>query len=283
MDFSSRLFFILPETIFMPPLKIGFHDFLNAQPVLVPLRNAADSLGFDLILDTPAALAQRLQTGELDLAMIPSIEFLREEYRLLPGVSISSRGPVGTVLLVSRKPLERIQTLALDKRSRTSAALLRILSSKVLPDDIEYSTADPDPKAMLETHDAALIIGDQALQMERRPEWVVHDLSQIWFEQTGKTFVHAVVAVRPEVELQGEVVEAIQKAKVKGFAELEAIVKSQSAKTGIAEERCRDYLEHKIIYDLGERELDGLSHFQDLCLQHSLLDRKRPLAGEATG
>ncbi len=267
----------------MPPLKIGFHDFLNAQPVLVPLRNAADSLGIDLILDTPAALAQRLQAGEMDLAMIPSIEFLREEYRLLPGVSISSRGPVGTVLLVSRKPLDRIQTLALDKRSRTSAALLRILSSKVLPDDIEYSTADPDLKAMLETHDAALIIGDQALQMERRPEWVVHDLSQIWFEQTGKTFVHAVVAVRPEVELQGEVVEAIQKAKVKGFAELEAIVKSQSAKTGIAEERCRDYLEHKIIYDLGERELDGLSHFQDLCLQHGLLDRKRPLAGEATG
>ena len=258
-----------------PLLKIGFHDFLNAQPMLVPLQHAADSLGFDLVLDTPAALAQRLQAGKLDLAMIPSIEFLKEEYRLLPGVSISSRGPVDTVLLVSRKPLDRIQTLALDKRSRTSAALLRILFDQVLPDDVEFSTADPDPRAMLATHDATLIIGDQALQMERRPELVVHDLSQTWFEQTGKTFVHAVMAVRPEVALPGEVVEAIQQAR--GQAELEVIVKSQSAKTGIAEERCWDYLAHKIIYDLGERELDGLSHFQDLCLQHGLLDRKRPL------
>ena len=100
-------------------------------------------------------------------------------------------------------------------------------------------------------------------------------LSQSWFEQTGKTFVHAVVAVRPEMELKREVVEAIQKAR--GQADLEVIVKSQSAKTGIAEERCRDYLEHKIIYDLGESELDGLNQFQDLCLQHGLLDRKRPI------
>ena len=263
------------------PLKFGFHDFLNAQPILVPLQSKAKSLGFDLILDTPAALAERLRAGALDLAMIPSIEFLREDYRLLSGVSISSRGLVDTVLLVSRKPLGRIQTLALDQRSRTSATLLRILFNKVFPNDIEFSTASPDPTTMLKGHDAALIIGDQALQMERRPELMVHDLSQIWFEQTGKTFVHAVVAVRPEVALQKEVVEAIQQAQ--GQADLEAIAQDQSAKIGITLERCRDYLQHKIIYDFGAAELDGLIHFQDLCLQHGLLDRKRPLAGEADG
>ena len=262
----------------MPPsLKFGFHDFLNAQPLLVPLRRQAESLGWEMILDTPAALAERLRAGELDLAMIPSIEFLRADYRLLPGMSIASRGPVDTVLLVSRKPLDGIQTLALDHRSRTSATLLRILFHQVLPQDIEFSTADPDPTALLKTHDAALIIGDQALQLARRPDWKVHDLSQIWFEQTGKTFVHAVVAVRPEVELKKAVVAAIQQAKIIGREELAAIVQSQSTKTGIAPERCRDYLQHKIIYDFGAAELDGLIHFQDLCLQHGLLDLKRPI------
>ncbi|MEE9498222.1 MAG: MqnA/MqnD/SBP family protein, partial [Nitrospinaceae bacterium] len=88
-------------------LKFGFHDFINAQPLLIPLQEKEQQLGVSMITGSPANLAEWLSVGELDLAMIPSIEYLKdsEQYRLLPGIAVASRGPVGTVLLASRKPL----------------------------------------------------------------------------------------------------------------------------------------------------------------------------------
>lgn len=131
------------------------------------------------------------------MAMIPSIEYLKntDQYQLVPGVSISSRGPVGTVLLVSRLPLKEVVSVALDARSRTSAALLQILFGEVFPWNVFLETTEPDPEAMLATHDAALIIGDPAFRLrEDYPDLDIYDLSEHWFQQTGKMFVHAVVA-----------------------------------------------------------------------------------------
>ena len=93
-----------------------------------------------------------------------------------------------------RLPIEKIKTLALDDRSRTSVALLKILFADRFGPDVKLTSSPPDPEAMLKTHDAALIIGDQAFSLPKLPtETKVYDLSQEWFLETRKTFVHAVV------------------------------------------------------------------------------------------
>ena len=91
-------------------LKFGIHDFINAQPILASLREMGEWIKLDIYTETPARLAEQLNEGKLDFAMIPAIEYLRqaETLRLLPGISIASRNQVGTVLLVSKLSLIHI-------------------------------------------------------------------------------------------------------------------------------------------------------------------------------
>lgn len=258
-------------------LKFGFHDFINAQPLLIPLKEKEQQLGATLITGSPASLAEQLRAGELDLAMIPSIEYLKNsaQYRLLPGIAVASRGPVNTVLLASRLPLAEVQSIALDARSRTSAALLQILFGGVFPPSVFMETTDPDPQAMLKKHDAALIIGDLAFGLRSAcPDLQIADLSEQWFEQTGKTFVHAVVAVRNGTELDQEFLATVQKAKMEGLSRFESIAQTISKQSRIAFETCHDYLSTKIIYDLGKEEMIGLQHFRDVCFEKGILDQK---------
>jgi len=258
-------------------LKFGFHDFINAQPLLIPLKEREQQLGVTLITGSPASLAEQLREGELDLAMIPSIEYLKDsaQYRLLPGIAVASRGPVDTVLLASRLPLKEVQSVALDARSRTSAALLQILFGEVFPPNVSLELADPDPQAMLKKHDAALIIGDPAFRLRSVfPNLQIVDLSEQWFEQTGKTFVHAIVAVRNGIELDQGFLTMVQEAKTEGLSRLESIAQTESKQLGIAFETCLDYLSTKIIYDLGKEEMIGLQHFRDVCFEKGLIDQK---------
>lgn len=259
-------------------LRFGFHDFLNAQPLLLPLSRLARQAGIDMVLDTPSSIAAKLRAGELDLGMIPSVEYLRQadRYRLLPGLTIASRGTVGTVLLITKKPLAEVGALALDSRSLTSAALLRILFEDQFPPRIRFHNAAPDLDAMLKNHDAALIIGDQAFKVKDQAKGLtIYDLSEEWFRRTGKTFVHAVVAVR--VDLKKETVDTIQRAKSQGLREIPEIAKTQAGKYGISADFCEDYLRNKIIYELGEQELAGLTHFRGLCHQHGIIDHDHPI------
>ena len=234
--------------------------------------------GLDIHTDSPARLADQLSGGELDMAMIPAIEYLKQadRFRLLPNISIASRNKVGTVLLVSTVPLNAIRSLALDDRSRTSVALLQVLYSKVFVTGLKLESQEPDPEKMLENHDAALIIGDQALGFSK--EGVsVYDLSEEWFNQTGKTFVHAVMAVREGVKVEGGIIQTLLDAKQEGMENLDTIAESQAKKTDHPVSLLQDYLKNKIRYDFGEEEIEGLVHFQSLCHEAGLIPQKFPL------
>jgi len=238
------------------------------------LKCYADEAGLEMVLDVPSVLAQKLETGKLDLAMIPSIEYLRhnDSYKLLPGISIASRGPVDTVLLVTQVPLGQIKTLALDDRSRTSATLLRLLYNKDFSKDVRFCQSAPNPAQMLENNDAALIIGDQALKLDiPSREITVFDLSEEWFKRTGMTFVHAVIAIAPGVKIDHKVMDVIQKAKSDGLANLDEIARKQGELLGIEVDICKNYLSEKILYNLDKEEMDGLLHFQKLCSVENLL------------
>ena len=258
-----------------PLLKFGIHDFLNASPLLLPLKEKGVDMGFQIITDSPAALADRLEIGDLDLAMIPSVEYfkLSDRYRLIPDVCIASRGKVQTVLLLAKKPISEISSIAADVRSRTSVALLKILFP--FNSDLSIYPFPPDPQSMLTDHSAALIIGDQALMLgDLDPSLTVYDLSEQWFRQTGKTFVHAVVAVREKVSLDQAQKNFIQKTKVEGCGRIKEIVHVYKGFPEIDINVLEDYLEKKIKYDMDEAAIDGLTHFGNLCYQHGVISKK---------
>ncbi len=234
--------------------------------------------GLEIRTDSPARLADQLSGGELDMAMIPAIEYLKQadRFRLLPNISISSRNKVGTVLLVSKVPLNEIRSLALDDRSRTSVALLHVLYPKVFLARPKLALQKPDPGKMLEAHDAALIIGDPALGFSKEGA-LVYDLSEEWFGRTGKTFVHAVIAVREDIKVEDGIIQALMDAKREGMQNLDAIAEAQANETGHPLSLLQDYLKNRIRYDFGEEEMEGLVHFQLLCHEAGLITNKFPL------
>jgi len=256
-------------------LKFGIHDFINAQPILASLNAMGDWINLDIYTGNPAHLAEKLKQGALDFAMIPSIEYLKQadSFRLFPGISIASRNQVGTVLLVSKYPLAALENLAIDNRSRTSVALLKLLFKDELSQGLKWINCDPDPEKMLREHDAALIIGDPAFGFKKEGA-TIYDLSEEWFQRTGKTFVHAVIAVREGVEIDERIVEIFRVAKQEGLMKIATIARAQARQTGFSELMLVDYLKNKIRYNLGAEELDGLSYFQSLCKSAGLIEKK---------
>ena len=259
-------------------LRFGFHGFLNALPLLNFLQRNGTRVGFEMVVDAPSVIAEKLLSGQHDLAMIPSIEYLRvaDGFRLFPGICIASRQAVLTVLLVTKVKLSEVRSVALDNRSRTSVALLRILFESRFHPKVEYHPAVPDIAEMLKTHSAALIIGDPALNItELDQSFTIYDLSREWFALTGKAFVHAVVAVRPDILLTDDMVRTMRAAIGNVKDEITEIIKDQSKHYGAG--ICEDYLRHRIRYVLGEEETQGLICFRDLCHDRGLIARKHPI------
>jgi chorismate dehydratase len=259
----------------MSLIRLGAVAYLNARPLVygLELRSAMFSLRFD----TPSKCASLLHENAIDLGMIPSIEYLRghQPYRLAPGLAITSDGPVKSVALFSRTPLEAIRTIAADTSSRTSNALLRILCVERFGIDPELVPMAPDVVEMLRRCDAALIIGDPALYLDSDSETQKIDLGEAWTSMTGLPFVWAFWAGRSGT-LSQEVLSALTAARDAGVA----------ASDRIAEDYCgaaraelgRVYLRDNIRYGLGEREQAGLRRFYELADDHELVEAMRPIA-----
>ncbi len=264
----------------MSKLKLGFHNFLNAQPLLLPLIEMSESMECEVCIDSPSYLAEKLSSGDLDLAMIPSVEYLRNAntYKILPTAAIASCDRVETVLFIARKNLEDIQTIALDNRSKTSVALFHILFGDKLNQNIETFVEAPNPEKALGKYDAALIIGDPAFKAGAQfSNLTVYDLSHEWFVLTGKPFVHAVIAVRSGIELPKGFSANFEKIKIDGKKRIPEIAKLHALSLGINECVAEDYLSNKIIYDLDEKALEGLKMFHTLCVEKGLIKEKFPL------
>src|SRR5215218_6121787 len=185
------------------PIRVGAVSYLNAAPLYHRLGER--SARVQLEMDLPSRLADRLELGELDVALIPSVEYYRGAslgYEVLPGFAIAARGPVRSVKLFSRVPFERIERIALDAGSRTSQALALVwLDARfgVRPAEVE-----PLPMGIpvLESSaDAVLVIGDRAMKVPEAPFHAVADLAEAWKELTGLPFVFALWVARGGVDL----------------------------------------------------------------------------------
>jgi chorismate dehydratase len=215
-------------------------------------------------------VAERLHAGEIDLGMIPSIEYARGDYAVVPGVAITSRGPVRSVRLLLQRPVEQVRRVALDRSSRTSQALARILLRERLGRDPEYVQMPPQPGAMLADADAALLIGDPALFLDLPGETV--DLGEEWTRMTGLPFVYAFWAGRPGV-VDGDGVRRLQDALRHGLQHLSGIAASYNGLGAGQAERSESYLRTNIVYRLADDEVLGLREFYRRAFALGLIPR----------
>ncbi|MGC8641134.1 MAG: menaquinone biosynthetic enzyme MqnA/MqnD family protein [Isosphaeraceae bacterium] len=244
------------------PIRVGAVSYLNARPLYYGLCDLAPDI--DLVLEVPGRLADLLEAGELDVALIPSIEYLRgaqRGYQIVPGFAIAAQGPVHSVKLFSRVPIAQINRLALDEGSRTSQALVQVwLDAR---HGARPATIEPLPlsvPALESTADAVLVIGDRAMQVPREPFHEVVDMAAAWRDLTGLPFVFALWVTRGGVDL-GDLPATLAQSRRLGLAHAAELSRIHGPRLGLDFATCYDYLTRVLSYELGERELAGLSRF----------------------
>lgn len=262
------------------PIRIGAVNYLNTKPLIENLSAFAPQAR--LSLEVPSKLADQLAAGELDVALIPVIEYFRgDNYSIVPDVSIASRGPVLSVTLFSKVPWKEICSVALDEGSRTSAALAQILLNDRYGVSPRLEPLPLDRDAESAATDAVLLIGDRAMRACLPGFTYAYDLGQEWNEWTGLPFVYAVWAVRSGVDLHG-VDRAIVEAKNHGLQRVGVIAQREAPLLGLDAGFCRRYLDTIIHFDFGPREEAGLKRFYELACELGLapkgveLDYYRP-------
>jgi chorismate dehydratase len=252
-------------------IRIGAVSYLNSKPLVYELGALAPQA--ELILDYPSRLADRLACGQLEVALIPVIEYFRAgTYRLVPNIAVASQGPVLSVTLFSRAPWAAIRRVALDEGSRTSAALAQVLFRKKYGVQPELCPLPLDRAAEDADADAVLLIGDRAMHACLPGFRFAFDLGQEWHDWTGLPFVYAAWAVRAGVDL-GSVLDALIKAKRRGIENAGAIAAREAPALGLDAGFCRRYLANIIRFDLGPRELAGLHHYYMLASELGLARR----------
>ncbi len=246
----------------VPKFRVGAVNYLNTKPLVEGLTGFAPEI--DLSFDLPSRLADRMARGELDIGLIPVVEYLRAgDYTHLPDIAIGSDGPVLSVTLFSRVPWPRIRTVALDVGSRTSAALTEVLLRERHGITPQVEPLPLDVPADDLTTDAVLLIGDRAMNACLPGFEFAYDLGAEWTAWTGLPMVFAVWAVRPGVEL-GATAVAFHKAKAFGLSRAGAIAAREAPALGVSPAYCRRYFSNIVRYDLGPRELAGLRRFGEL-------------------
>lgn len=249
-------------------IRIGAVNYLNSKPLIDDLPLLAPEAA--LVLDVPSRLADRLSRGQLDVALIPVIEYFRAgSYSIVPNIAIASRGPVLSVTLFSRVPWQQIRRVALDEGSRTSAALVQILLRKRYGNCPQFESLPMDRSADATEADAVLLIGDRAMRAFLPGFTHAHDLGQEWFDWTGLPFVYAVWAVRQGTDL-GAVAGALHEAKRRGCMRSGVIAQREAPHLGLDAGFCRRYLANIIHFDLGPREQAGLHHYYVLACELGL-------------
>jgi chorismate dehydratase len=262
-------------------IRLGAVSYLNTRPLVYGLERetavarrsggAAKEARFTIRFDVPAKCAELLHAGEVDLGLIPSIEYPGHRYCIVPDVSIASDGPVASVAIFSKVPTENIRSIALDTSSRTSVALLRVLCSRWFGIEPRLVSMPPDLDRMLGECDAALVIGDNALFIEHDARGLEKvDLGEEWIGLTGLPFVYAFWAGRPGVVGAADVT-ALQNARNRGLTATATIGRAVFPESTAKAARADRYLRENVKYALNDREISGLRRFYELAAEIGIL------------
>ena len=254
-------------------VKVGAVSFLNTKPLIYPLLQDPQFPGseaIELSLAVPSRLAIELKDGDIDVGLIPIIEYFRadSEYRIIRDISICSRGPVLSIQLFSRVPIPAIRSVALDTSSRSSRALVKIVLAEKYNLHPEFHSCPPTIDPQEADTDAVLLIGDAALRHLGAMDYTL-DLGAEWTTLTKLPFVYACWVAREEVKL-GQVPQTLLNARDCGIDKIPEITRMESPRLGFSESLCQDYLTKHIFYELGDSEVAGLKKFYELAVKYDL-------------
>lgn len=250
-------------------VRLGAVSYLNARPLVFGLERHPE---FDVRYDIPAECARLLHAHEIDVGLIPSIEYLRgrRSYAVVPGGAVISNGAVASVAIYTHKELKDIRTIAMDSSSRTSVALATILLKRRFHVSPESVAMAPDLAAMLDRADAALVIGDTALFLDHAAAGVAKfDLGELWTAMTGLPFVYAFWAGWPDA-LTAEQVGVLQQARATGAAHSDEVADAFYRDEPGRQDVARGYLRDNIRYVLGPAEIEGLKTFYRYAAEQQL-------------
>lgn len=263
-----------------PLINLGAAPFLNMRPLIYPLEKGVVDHSFNIMYFDPFLLSENLSEGVVDVAPIPSVEFLRtDDYFILPDISISSFGKVDSVVLKSRKKITEIRSVSVDSRSKSSTALLRIVLELFLGLKPKYVRREPG-NGFLKGVDAGMLIGNAGLQArhlsaEKSP--FIYDLGELWTEETSLPFVYAVMAIKKGDSNTAEGCRCLVSTKEEGVKLISEIVDIESRKLGLSREQCLTYLEERIKYDLDGPKIEGLIKYRDLLFELNEIEKKNEI------
>ena len=294
----------------MTKLRISVVQYLNTAPLVRGFTHGALRGKYELSFTVPSQCAEALRTGAADVAIIPAIEYPRIVSQdigltILPGLAIASKERVRSLLVLSKVPIRRARRIALDRSSRSTQALVKILAARRWQIAPEFLEADPDPSTMLADSDAALIIGDVALRIAiaaeqhvtRGPdgEWLatastaaipqlgnsmpihIYDVVKEWWHLTEKPAVLAVWAARTEI-VTPELSADFLASRDFGLRQIPEICSEAAHPMGLPEHELRLYLEKNIDYSLDNENLQGLLRFFDESQAQNLIGPLQSIA-----
>lgn len=258
-----------------PHYRIGAVSYLNTRPLVHGLRHRLEGIG-SLSFNLPSRLADQLAGGQLDVALIPSVEYFlggQGDYQILSDAAIACQGPVWSVRLLSRVPLPRIRTLALDVGSRTSAALVRLLlwqEHGIRPQTLPLAM-EQLPEAV--AADAVLLIGDRAMHPPAGVYQEIVDLGQWWTSLTGLPFVFAMWVARSGVDCE-RLDAALRQSRDEGCRQLRAIAATEAGPHGLTISDVWRYFTEHLRFHLGPDQLTGLQAFHTGLVQMGMLTER---------
>jgi chorismate dehydratase len=249
-------------------LRIGAVAYLNTKPLIYGLHSQIRAPG-TLRLALPSQLALELHRGQLDIGLIPVVEYLRSggRYGIVSNAAIACLGPVWSVRILFRKEPRDVRSLAIDEGSRSSVALASLLFHQRfgrIPNLIDFPIhAKPEDSGA----DAILVIGDRAMRPERYratflTDW---DLGQEWFAETGLPFVFALWTAREPSRATPKLTHLLERCRDEGCRNIETIVATYASDYGLTDQECRDYLTRYLRFHFSVDEQAGLEEFSSRC------------------
>ena len=243
------------------PLRVGCVKYLNARPLIA---------GWDskVVFDHPSALCAQLARGELDVALVSSFEFLRNPiYRIIDGVSISSDGPVYSVVVAHRGEFDDVTEITLDPAAETSGNLLRCLLAELNLKPAIGSTSSAANDS------ARLLIGDQAIRFRQShsDDFRFWDLGEQWKKLRRVPFAYALWLVRPEVQDIKSIADRLRALRDQNLARIDNVIAQE---VEFDPEFCRRYYRENLRFSFGEEEKKGLRAFAELCQKRKLLPQR---------
>ncbi len=286
----------------MTKLRISIVQYLNTAPLVWGFTHGPLKGKYNLSFTVPSQCAKALRSGLADIAILPAIEYQRiDDLVILPDMSIASKKQVRSLLIIAKKPIEQVKNFALDRSSRSTQALTRILSAEKWKIAPEFFEAPPDLEEMLRAADAALLIGDPALRISigiEKPSWAgaeglticqaatlgitnsellyVYDVAGQWRSLTGLPAVLAVWAARREISTP-ELIADFAASRDFGLANIADICFEAARGLELPQRALESYLRHNIDFSLDAENRRGLELYYEYAAKLGLIPGAKPI------